>query len=64
MKLTRRELAAAAVAPALAAQSPSPERAAADKELEAARDTVRRNGETLARRAVPMETEPAFQFKP
>jgi hypothetical protein len=64
MKLTRRELVAAAVAPALAAEAPAPDEAAREKELQAARDAVRRNGETLAQRAVPMETEPAFQFKP
>ncbi len=64
MKLTRRELAAAAAAPALAARGPSPEEAAADKELLAAREAVSRNAEALAKREVPMETEPAFQFKP
>ena len=61
MKLTRRELAAAALVPACAAaQEPAP----ANKELEAAREAVRRSGEALAKRDIPIETEPAFQFKP
>jgi len=63
MTLTRRQLAtvlAPAVALAGTAAQPS---AAADEELRAARDQVKTNGETLAGQAVPMATEPAFQFK-
>ena len=59
MKLTRRELPAALVAPAAAlAQAP------ANEDLKAAREQTRRTGETLAKFEVPMATEPAFQFKP
>jgi hypothetical protein len=58
VKLTRRELAAAALAPAAAAQ----ERPA--EELEAARRKVRRLGEELGKFKLPVETEPAFQFRP
>ena len=66
MKVTRRELAAAlASAPVLAqAQTrPSAAPAAPDGELQAARERIRNNSEALARVAVPMTTEPAFQFK-
>lgn len=58
-KLTRREL-AAAMAPAapLAAQAP-----ASEDLSQRAREQVRRNAETLAKREVPMATEPAFLFK-
>jgi hypothetical protein len=63
MKLTRRQL-AAAVAPAIAhAQAQSRPPATPDDELKTAQDRIRANGETLARQAVPMATEPAFQFK-
>jgi hypothetical protein len=61
MKLTRRQLAAVVAAPAVAAQAPPSDAA---KELEAARETLRRNAEALARFKLPPETEPAFQFKP
>ncbi len=63
MRLTRRQLAtvlAPAVALAEAAAQPA---AAADEELQAARNRVKTNGETLAGEAVPMPTEPAFQFR-
>jgi hypothetical protein len=61
MKLTRRELAAAALAPAAAAQTAT---ASGEQELRAARDAVSRNAEALAKVKLPQETEPAFQFKP
>jgi hypothetical protein len=32
-------------------------------ELQAARDRIKANGETLAQQKIPMATEPAFQFK-
>jgi hypothetical protein len=32
-------------------------------ELQAARERIKANGETLAQHQVPMATEPAFQFK-
>ena len=64
MKLTRRELAAglASSTAALAQPTPPPARAA-DAELKAARDRIRYNAQTLAKREIPMATEPAFQFK-
>lgn len=61
MKITRRELAAAALAPAAAAQT-APVRG--ERETDAAREIVRRNAEALAKVKLPQETEPAFQFKP
>jgi hypothetical protein len=60
MKITRRELAAAALAPAAAAQTAP---ATAGQELRAAQDVVSRNAEALAKVQLPQETEPAFQFK-
>ncbi len=59
MKLTRRELTAALLAPAAAAQTPPP---AADP-VQAARDRIKANGDALAKIDIPMDTEPAFQFK-
>ena len=64
MKLTRRELAtvlgpAVAMAQIPAAQPLPP----GDAEVEAARARMKTNGEALAKQAVPMDTEPAFQFK-
>jgi len=59
MKLTRRKLAAALLAPAAAAQTPQP---AADP-VQAARDRIKANGDILAKVDVPMDVEPAFQFK-
>jgi hypothetical protein len=65
MKLTRRQL-VAALAPALAHTAALPQTTApatpAD-ELQAAQARVKANGEALAKLQVPMETEPAFQFK-
>jgi hypothetical protein len=59
MKITRRKLAAVLAAPAALAQTPRP---AADP-LEAARQRIKANAETLAKENVPMPAEPAFQFK-
>jgi len=62
MKLTRRQLAAAVVsATAMAQTRQTPDRPA--DELQAARERIKANGETLAQHQVPMATEPAFQFK-
>jgi len=62
MKLTRRELAAAlAAAPAAAPQAPP---STPEQELEAARLNLRRNAGAMAKFPLPVETEPAFQFKP
>jgi hypothetical protein len=69
MKLTRRQLMAAAGSAAAAgalAQTPSPQpesRDAAPQFAEAARDRIRRNREKLAQFEIPMAVEPAFQFK-
>jgi hypothetical protein len=64
MKLTRRELAAALAAPAAAlaateAQTPP----ASGDLLKAAQDRVTESGKILSLEAVPITTEPAFQFK-
>jgi hypothetical protein len=65
MRMTRRELAASALASAAAmAQNPPPTTAESPEELlKAAREQVKRTGETLAKHRIPMATEPAFQFK-
>jgi hypothetical protein len=63
MKLTRRQL-ATVLAPAVALAGTAAQPAAAmDDELQAARNRVKTNGETLAGVTVPTATEPAFQFK-
>ena len=62
MKLTRRQLAAAALAPAALAQTTgSP--AAPEEELKQALARLKANSEALAKFQAPIETEPAFQFK-
>lgn len=67
MKITRRRLAAALTAPALAAAMPSAAPAqtpaASADPLEAAKARIKANGDALAKEDVPMSTEPAFQFK-
>jgi hypothetical protein len=62
MTLTRRELAAAAVAAVVApsAESQTPQSADLAK---AVRDANQRNAEALAKFEIPIATEPAFQFK-
>jgi hypothetical protein len=57
MKLTRRELAAAVLAPAAVSQT-SP-----GEDLEAARESLRREAAALDKFNLPMETEPDFQFR-
>jgi hypothetical protein len=59
MRLTRRALATAVLAPAALAQTPS----TSEDELKAARDRIRANGEVLSKQEISMSTEPAFQFK-
>lgn len=65
-KLTRRKLASAilnsAAATALAQTQPAAP-ATPDEELKAARERIKTNSETLAKQTVPIETEPALQFK-
>lgn len=60
MKLTRRELAAAAIAPAALPQAASEE---TTKELEMARESLRRQAGALDKFPLPPETEPDFQFR-
>jgi hypothetical protein len=66
MKITRRKLAVAVVAPAaLLAQTPPSTAIPANPqgELAAAREQNRRNAQALDGFKVPVTTEPAFQFK-
>jgi hypothetical protein len=62
MKLTRRKLAAALLAPAAAAaaQTPAP---AEDQLLKAARERNQENFAAVDKLELPVATEPAFQFK-
>lgn len=62
MKLTRRKLAAALAAPALAAAEAQTQTPPAGP-LASARDRIRANSEALAQKTLPMTVEPAFQFK-
>jgi hypothetical protein len=68
MRMTRRKLAVAVMAPAaaLAAQTSAPKPPAqtppADS-LESARRQIRNNAAALARFDLPMPTEPAFRFE-
>jgi hypothetical protein len=61
MKLRRRDLAAALLAPAAAAQPQTATPPADD--LAAARARLKTNADALAKIDVPMSTEPAFSFK-
>jgi hypothetical protein len=68
MKITRRKLAAAALAPAALLaqtppQAPPPIPANPAEELAAARAQNQRNSAALDKFTVAMSTEPAFQFK-
>jgi hypothetical protein len=63
MKLTRRELASTLAAGAAMAQTPAQPRTP-EAELQAARDQLKATLVRLSAQAVPMTTEPAFQFKP
>lgn len=67
MKVTRRNLATVLV-PAVAALAQAPQTPPAlphnpDEELSAARERVKALGDAMDKEAVPMATEPAFQFK-
>ena len=60
MKLTRRKLATVLLPATVAfAQIPPP----AEDLLKTARDRMQANAKAVADHAVPMSTEPAFQFK-
>ncbi|HLK65597.1 MAG TPA: hypothetical protein VKU19_19300 [Bryobacteraceae bacterium] len=68
MKLTRRKLAQAMLAPvavsaAAQTQAPPPLPANPDEELRAARDRIKTLSDALAKQTVPMDTEPALAFK-
>ena len=66
MKLTRRRLAAAVLAPLAAeaiAQTQPASPGTPDDEIKAARDRLKSNADTLSRQAIPMAIEPAFRFK-
>jgi len=67
MKLTRRQLVAALAPAAALAQTVAPSQTATPAnpadELKAAQARLKANSEALAKLPVPMETEPAFQFK-
>jgi hypothetical protein len=64
MKITRRRLGMAVIAPAaLAAQTPAPIPSTAEEELAAARQQNKLNAQALDKFRVAMAVEPAFQFK-
>ena len=60
MKLTRRQIVIAAAGSAAIAKALAQSTSDLEK---TARDNVQRNADTLAKFAIPMATEPAFQFK-
>lgn len=62
MKLTRRELASALAAGTVLAQAP-PQPPTPEAELQAARDQLKATLARISAQAVPMTTEPAFQFR-
>jgi len=62
MTLTRRELAAAAVA-AVSAPSAESQTPPASDVANAVHDANQRNSEALTKFEIPIATEPAFQFK-
>ena len=67
MKISRRELtlgaAAAALAPQTGAQN-APDATSPTQHAQAAREAYQRNSDTLTKFEIPMDTEPAFQFRP
>jgi hypothetical protein len=60
--ITRRKLAAALISSPALAQVPALAQTPADP-LQAARDRIKTTSDALAREQVPMDAEPAFQFK-
>ena len=62
MKLTRRKLAAVLASATVAAAQP-PQAAPPEDLAKIARDRMLANAAALATPAIPMATEPAFQFK-
>lgn len=63
MRLTRRQMVAALAPAAAMAQAPAAPATPAG-ELKAAEARLQANSEALAKLEVPMDTEPAFQFRP
>jgi hypothetical protein len=67
VKLTRRQLVIAAAVGSTAlkasAQSAPAAQAATDRAAQTATDKIRQNADTLAKFAISITTEPAFQFK-
>jgi hypothetical protein len=63
MQITRRKLAAVLTSGVALAQNPAAPPATPDDLLQAARDRNQANAAALAAEPVPMDTEPAFQFK-
>ena len=63
MKLTRRQVAATIAALASVPTQAAPQTPGATDDLTAARDRLKNNAGALASVALPMSTEPAFQFK-
>lgn len=66
MKLTRRKLAGAILSSAGAtalAQTQTAPPGTPEEELKSARDRFKAIGEILTKQPVPIETEPALQFK-
>ncbi len=64
MKLTRRELGSAAVATVATAAANAQSPAQADAGIaQFVHDANRRNAEALAKFEIPIDTEPAFQFR-
>jgi hypothetical protein len=63
-KFTRRALAAAlSTSAVLLAQAPPPLPSNPDEELKAAKDTIQKNSEQLAKFDLKMATEPAVHFR-
>jgi hypothetical protein len=63
MKLTRRQLAVAISATAIAPTHAQPPAAPPADDLQTARDRMKANAAALAGHDLPMSVEPAFRFK-
>ena len=63
MKLTRRQLAAVVSAAAIADAQTTQRPAGAADAMETARQRLKASADALAHEPVPMDIEPAFQFK-
>jgi hypothetical protein len=63
MDISRRQLAAVVLASTAVAQAQTPEQPQPEGDVDAARLQQRAAAQVIARVALPMTTEPAFQFK-